>query len=66
MLDLLTLRNAQSLKHSHKALRTEQTHQIVLKGNVEAGLTRVTLTSGTATQLVVDTAGFMTLGTNDL
>ena len=66
MLDLLALRNTQGLKHSHQTLGTEQTHQVIFQGNVEAGLTRVTLTAGTSAQLIVDTAGLMTLGTDNL
>ena len=41
----------------------EQAHQLVGQRQVEAGLTRVTLTAGTTAQLVVDTAGLVTLGT---
>ena len=47
-------------------LRLEQAHQLVLQGQVEPGLTRVTLTTGTSTQLVVDTARLVTLGTDDV
>ncbi len=50
----------------HQLLGAEQTHQIVLQGDVEAGLSRISLTSGTASQLIVDTAGLMTLRTDDL
>ena len=66
MLYLLILRNAQCVKHIHQLLGTEETHQIVFQRNVETGFTRISLTSGTPAQLIVDTSGFMTLGTDDL
>jgi hypothetical protein len=40
----------------------EQPHQVVLQGQVEAGLARVTLTAGTTAQLVVDAARLVPLG----
>ena len=46
-------------------LRAEQAHNVVLQGEVEPGLARVTLTAGTAPQLVVDAAGFVALGAQD-
>ena len=66
MLDLLIFRHAQRIEYAHQTLRSEQTHQIVLQRDVETGLTRVSLTSGTATQLIVDTSCLMALGTDDL
>ena len=42
--------------------RDKETHQIVLQGQVELALTGIALTTGTAAQLVVDTAGFVALG----
>ncbi len=49
----------------HDALghaRVEQPHEVVLHGQVEAGLARVPLTAGAATQLVVDAAGLVAFG----
>ena len=55
VLDLLAFRNAQRLKSLDEPLRSEQTHQVVFQGNVETALARVSLTSGTSAQLIVDT-----------
>ena len=66
MLNLLTLGHAHGLEHLHQTVRAEQAQQIVLQGQVEAGFTRVSLTSGTSAQLVVDTAGLMALCADDL
>ena len=66
MLNLLALGHTHGLEHLHQALGTEQAQQIVLQGQVEAGFTRVALTSGTSAQLVVDTAGLMALCADDL
>ena len=43
----------------------EDAHQRIFQRQVEARGTWVTLTTGTTTQLVVDTAGLVTLGTNN-
>ena len=48
VLNLFIFRNAQGFEHGHQLLGTEQTHQIIFQGNVKAGFTRVSLTSGTA------------------
>ena len=66
MLDGLALFHAQLLHHAGHAIGGEDPHQGIFHREVEAGGTRVTLTTGTATQLVVDTAGFVTLGTYDV
>ena len=47
------------------ALTTEQTHEVILQRDIEPGLAGVALTTGTATQLVVDPAGVVALGTHD-
>ena len=65
MLDLLSFRNAQRIKHGDHSVRTEQAHQIVLQRNIESGFTRITLTTASAAQLVVDTSGLMPLRTDD-
>ena len=51
--------------HAHNTLRTEQTHDVIRHGEIEAALTRVALSAGTAAQLVVDSAAFMPLGTEN-
>ena len=57
--------NFQRIHHRVDAVAAKQSHQIVFQGEVESRTARVALTSGTSAQLVVDTSGFMTLGTDD-
>ncbi len=66
MLDLLSLGDTQGIEHADQTFGTEQSHQIVLQGNIELGFTGISLTSGTTTQLVINTSGLVTLGTDDL
>ena len=66
MLNLLALGHAHGLEHLHQTVGTEQAQQIVLQRQIEAGFTRVALSAGTSAQLVVDTAGLMALGADDL
>jgi len=65
MLNLLILCNTQRSKDLHQSLRTKQTHQVILQRDVETGFTRVSLSTGTSTELIVNTSGFMTLCTDD-
>ena len=65
MLDLLVLCNTEAAEYRHQLLGTEQTHQIIFQRNIETGFTRISLSTGTSTQLIINTTGFMTLGTND-
>ena len=46
-------------------LAAEQPHQIILKREEETAGARIALTSGTAAQLIVDTAGLVPLRTDD-
>ncbi len=46
--------------------RVEQAHQVVFERQVEARLAGVTLTAGAATELVVDAAGLVALGAEDV
>ena len=46
--------------------RVEQAHEVVGEREVEAALAGVTLTTRTTAELVVDAAGFVTLGTEDV
>ena len=48
-----------------QALAAEPLDEVVLQRDEEDGHAGVALTAGTAAQLVVDTAGFVTLGTED-
>ena len=66
MLNLLPLGNTQCGKHGNQTFRAEQSHQIILQGNVEFGLTGVSLTSASTTQLIIDTSGLVTLRTDNL
>ena len=66
MLDGLALFHAQLLHHAGHAVGGEDPHQGIFHGEVETGGARVTLTTGTAAQLVVDTTGFVTLGTDNV
>ena len=66
VLDLIIFGNTKALEYAHELLGTKQSHQIILKRNIETGFTRISLTSGTATKLVIDTAGFVSLCTDNL
>ena len=66
MLNLLPFRHSQCSKYRHQFLRSEQTHQIIFQRNEELGFTRISLTAGTSTQLIINTAGLMPFCTNDL
>ncbi len=48
------------------ALPAESTHELVLQRDVEPGRPRITLTTGTASQLVVDPASFVPLRADDV
>ena len=65
MLNLLAFRNTQCIEHTDELLGTEQTHQIIFQGNIELGYTRITLTTCTTSQLVINTSGFMSLCTDN-
>jgi len=64
--DLLVLGDVEGVEHGGHALRSEQAHEVVLEGDVEAGFAGVSLTSASASQLVVDAAGLVALGAHDL
>ena len=66
MRDLLPLGHSQSVKDTDQSLGTEESHQIVLQGNIKLGFTGISLTAGTTAQLVIDTTGLMPLRTDDL
>ena len=55
VLDLLAVFYAQRVEHSHEAFGAEQPEQVILQGYIESGLSRISLTSGTASQLVINT-----------
>ena len=66
VLNLLPIRNAQSIEDGHQFLRSEQAKQIILQRQVKTGFSRIPLTSGTSTELIVDPPGLMPLGADDL
>ena len=55
-LDRLAFGELQSLHDGTHAVAGEDSHQRIVKRQIEARRARITLTSGAATQLVVDTA----------
>ena len=56
---------AQGVHQVLHAVAAEDAHQVILQTQEEAGGTGVTLTAGTAAQLVIDTAALMALGADD-
>ncbi|MPM11241.1 hypothetical protein SDC9_57580 [bioreactor metagenome] len=54
VLDRLIVGDLQCLHHPVDDVGLEQPHQVVLEGQIEAGLPRITLPARTTTQLVVD------------
>ena len=61
----LALLEAQLAEHGIHAVDREDAHQVVLQAQEEGRMARIALAAGTATQLVVDAAGFMALGADD-
>ena len=57
------VRHIEAVHHVLHGLTHEAHHQLIAHGQVEAGLTRVTLAASTTTQLVINAAGLVTLGT---
>ena len=53
------------LHHVLDAVAAEQTHEVIFQRDIEPGLAGVALTAGTATELIVDPAGFVALGADD-
>ena len=65
-LDGLTLGQLQTVHDGLEAVTGEDLEQRIFHGQVEARRTLVTLATGTTTQLVVDTTGFVALGADDV
>ena len=65
VLDGGVLVDVHALHEGGDAVAAEQAHEVVLQRDVEPRLAGVALTAGTAAQLVVDTAGVVTLGADD-
>ena len=62
MLDRYVLGQAQEVHDRSDALAVEANHQVVAQRQVEPRLARVALTTGSATQLVVDATRLVALG----
>ena len=65
-LDWLIIRHIIALHHSGDtihAIPTKTAHQIILKREIKLGLAGVSLTTRTATELIINTSAFVTLGT---
>ena len=58
----LVVRELEALDDVVDAVAGEEAHELVLGGEVEAGLARVALAAGAAAQLVVDAARLVALG----
>ena len=66
MIDRLTGLHADPAHHHFHALAAEQSHEIVVHRNKEFTASGVSLTSGTAAQLIVDAPAFVTFGADDV
>ena len=64
-LDGLVVLDFQGFHHPLDPLAAEETHDVVLQGEVEAAFAGVALTAGTAAELIVDAPGFVALGAQD-
>ena len=66
MVERRVLVDAQRLHHALHPLGAEQTHDVVRERDVKAALAGVALTTGTTAQLVVNAAGLVPLGADDI
>ena len=58
--------DAEAFHHALDLVAAEHAHQVVFQRQVEAARTRVALAGGAAAQLVVDAAGFVAFGADDV
>ena len=65
-LDGHVLRDVEAVHDRLDGAGSEAAHQLVLQRQVEAGLARVALAAGAAAELVVDAAGVVALGAQDV
>ena len=66
MMNLFSIGNPEGFEHPHKPFRSEETHQVILQRNEELGLSGIALSSGTSTELIINTSRFMTFRTDDV
>ena len=64
-LECILLSHTEFIHCSSDLVRTEKTHQLILERYIECRRTRVSLTSGTTSQLTVHTTAVMSLSTDD-
>ena len=57
--------HSEFIHNALNSLSAEEAHQIVLQGYEELRLTRVSLTTGTTSELIVNTSGFVSFRTDD-
>ena len=57
--------HSEFIHNALNSLSAEETHQIVLQRYEELRLTRVSLTTGTTSELIIDTSGFVSFRTDD-
>jgi hypothetical protein len=62
MRDRLAVLQSEALQIDVELVLAEDPHEVVVEAQVELRMTRVALTAGAATQLVVDAAAFMAFG----
>ncbi len=66
MLNRYILFPAHALHQPRNRIAAEETHQVIFHGHIKSGRTWIALTSGTAAQLIIDTAALMALSTNNM
>src|SRR5690349_6458535 len=64
-MDRLVVRNSRFFHHPFHRIRRKDTHQGILERNEKLRLSRITLSSGAATQLIIDASRFMSFGTKN-
>ena len=64
--DRLILLQSQPLQHTVELVGAENAHQIIFERQEEFRMARVALATGTATQLIIDTAAFVTFGAQNV
>src|SRR6056297_1013232 len=66
MINRLSAVHPDSPHKAHAVVLCKQAHQVVIQGEKKAGLPRVSLASGTAAQLIIDSPGFVPLRTQNV
>ena len=66
MLNRLVFGHLELFHNERNAMRAKDAQQIIFKAHVKTALTRITLATGTTTQLVINTTRFVPFGTKDV